>query len=169
MRQAVLDGRQLVAVLKEHGYGKVSVLGMSLGSWVAGLVAAHDRAVERAALFLTAGSLADMVWTGRATRHIRKSLEGKIERADLRRAWGPLDLGLHADKLAREDLDLLIVLAERDTVVLPDLSEDLVAKLNAAGARPEVMRLNCGHYSLSLPPYILRAGFGVSQLLKRGP
>jgi pimeloyl-ACP methyl ester carboxylesterase len=169
MRQAVLDGRQLVAVLKEHGYGRVSVLGMSLGSWVAGLVAAHDRTVGKAALFLTAGSLADMAWTGRATRHIRKSLEGKIERADLRRAWSPLDLGIHADKLARDDLDLLIVLAERDTVVLPDLSEDLVAKLNAAGARPEVMRLNCGHYSLSLPPYILRAGLGVSRLLKRSP
>jgi pimeloyl-ACP methyl ester carboxylesterase len=169
IRQAVLDGRQLIAILKAHGYGSVSVLGMSLGSWVAGLVAAHDEAVERAALFLTAGRLADMVWTGRATRHIRASLDGKIDQADLRRAWGPLDLGLQADRLSRPDLDLLIVLAKRDEVVLPSLSEDLVAKLSVASARQQVMRLNCGHYSLSMPPFILQAGFGVLRLLKREP
>ena len=168
MRQAVLDGRQLISILRARGYFKVSVLGMSLGSWVAGLVAAHDRAVERAALFLTAGSLADMAWTGRATRHIRESLDGEIERADLRRAWRPLDLSHHAEKLARDDLDLLILLAMRDTVVLSELSEELIAKLRAADATPEVIRLDCGHYTLSLPPYILRAGLSVSRLLKRG-
>ncbi|MGB6229669.1 MAG: hypothetical protein WBF53_06030 [Litorimonas sp.] len=169
MRQAVLDGRQLVAILRGQGYGKISVLGMSLGSWVAGLVAAHDEAVERAALFLAAGSLADMVWTGRATRHIRTSLEGRIDPTALRRAWRPLDLGHHVDKLARPGLKLLIVLAERDTVVRPSLSEELVTKLDAAGGRPEVMRLNCGHYSLSLPPYVFRAGRGALGLLKGLP
>lgn len=169
MRQAVLDGRQLVAILKGRGYGTISVLGMSLGSWVAGLVAAHDEAVERAALFLTAGSLADMVWTGRATQHIRASLEGRIDPADLRRAWRPLDLGHHANRLARPGLELLIVLAKRDTVVQPSLSEELVTKLGAAGGRPEVLHLNCGHYSLSLPPYVFRAGRGALGLLKGLP
>lgn len=56
------------------------------------LIAAHDSAVSKASLFLTAGSLADMVWTGRATRLIRNSLEPDIELTDLRRAWGPLKL-----------------------------------------------------------------------------
>jgi hypothetical protein len=61
---------------------------MSLGSWVAGLIAAHDPAVRRAALLLSAGSLADMVWTGRATRHIRASLDVEVGLADLRRDAG---------------------------------------------------------------------------------
>jgi dienelactone hydrolase len=167
MRQAVLDGRKIVSILKDAGYKKVSVLGMSLGSWVAGLIASHEPAVGRAALFLTAGSLADMVWTGRATRHIRASLQGKIELAELRRAWGPLSLESYPDKLARPGLALQIVRAERDTVVLPELSERLIATLKGAGAEPEVLALNCGHYSLSLPPYIVRAGARASRFLKR--
>lgn len=165
MRQAVLDGRKLVRILRDRGYRRVSVLGMSLGSWIAGLVAAHDRTVSGAALFLTADSLADMVWTGRATRHIRASLEGEIDLADLRRAWAPLDLERHAEELARSNLDLQLVLAERDTVVLPELSERLVEALQKAGAAPDMLRLNCGHYSLSLPPYIVRAGSGLARLV----
>ena len=61
------------------------MLEMSLVSWIAGLIAAHDPSVAKAALFLKAGSLADMVWTGRATRLIRNSLEPEIELTDLRR------------------------------------------------------------------------------------
>ncbi len=96
VRQAVLDGRKLIRWLKSVGYREISVLGMSLGSWVAGMVAAHDSAVSKASLFLTAGSLADMVWTGRATRSIRDSLENEIELTDLRRAWSPLGMEKYA-------------------------------------------------------------------------
>ncbi len=167
MRQAVLDGRKLVGGMRNAGYETISVLGMSLGSWVAALLAAHDPAVGKAALFLTAGSLADMVWTGRATRHIRASLEGQIDLAELRRAWGPLNLENHVGRLARPGLALQIVLAKRDTVVLPELSERLVTRLAEVGAEPEVLRLNCGHYSLSLPPYIIRTGLSASRFLKR--
>ncbi len=167
VRQAVLDGRKLIRALKNEGYQDISVLGMSLGSWVAGLIAAHDLAVRRAALLLSAGSLADMVWTGRATRHIRASLEAEVGLSNLRRAWAPLNLENHADKLARTDLDLQFVFATRDTVVLPELSRQLIAKLKTAGVAPSILELNCGHYSLSLPPYAIRAGLSVSRLLSR--
>ena len=165
MRQAVLDGRALVGILRDAGFERVSVLGMSLGSWVAGLVAAHDERVGCAGLFLSAGSLADMAWTGRATRHIRASLDGVVELAQLRRAWVPLDLTRHASKLARADLTLQFVLARRDTVVPPDLSERLVASVGQAGGDPHVQWLDCGHYSLSLPPYILWAGRSMASAL----
>ena len=61
------------------------MLEMRLGSWIAGLIAAHDPSVAKAALFLKVGSLADMVWTGRATRLKRNNLEPEIELTDLRR------------------------------------------------------------------------------------
>ncbi|RVL83942.1 dienelactone hydrolase-related enzyme [Sinorhizobium meliloti] len=165
VRQAVLDGRKLVRWLKCKGYRDISVLGMSLGSWVAGLIAAHDPAVSKASLFLTAGSLADMVWTGRATRAIRDSLAPHIHLTDLRRAWGPLNLGNYAQRLARPDLALHVVLAKRDTVVLPELSASFMQKLENAGARPNILELNCGHYSLATPPYILLAGLSLKRFL----
>ena len=168
VRQAVLDGRKLIRWLKREGYRDISVLGMSLGSWVAGLIAAHDSAVSKASLFLTAGSLADMVWTGRATRAIRASLESEIDLADLRRAWGPLNLENYVHRLARPDLALQVVLAKRDKVVLPELSANFLQKLNDAGVRPNTLELNCGHYSLGLPPYILLAGLNLKRLLRRG-
>ncbi|MGX5805375.1 alpha/beta fold hydrolase [Bradyrhizobium sp. Arg314] len=165
VRQGVLDGRKLIRWLKSEGYREISVLGMSLGSWVAGLIAAHDSAVSKASLFLTAGSLADMVWTGRATRLIRDSLEPEILLTDLRRAWGSLNLENYAPSLARPDLDLHVVLAKRDKVVLPELSERFIQKLNGAGARLNILELNCGHYSLAMPPYILLAGLSLKRFL----
>ncbi|MER9425519.1 dienelactone hydrolase-related enzyme [Mesorhizobium sp. M0317] len=167
VRQAVFDGRKLLRWLKIEGYREISVLGMSLGSWVAGMVAAHDSAVSKASLFLTAGSLADMVWTGRATRLIRDSFEPEIELTDLRRAWDPLNLENYAHSLARPDLDLHVVLAKRDKVVLPELSERFMQRLKDAGARPNILKLNCGHYSLAMPPYILLAGLSLKRFLSR--
>ncbi|MBB6469164.1 pimeloyl-ACP methyl ester carboxylesterase [Aminobacter lissarensis] len=165
LRQAVLDGRKLIRLLKKEGYRDISVLGMSLGSWVAGLIAAHDLAVSKASLFLTAGSLADMVWTGRATRSIRDSLEAVIDLADLRAAWSPLNLENYAHRLARTDLDLHVVVARRDRVVLSEISQRFMQSLKNAGARPNIFTLECGHYSLAMPPYILLAGLSLKRFL----
>lgn len=167
LRQAVSDGRRLIRYLKGEGYGEISVLGMSLGSWVAGLVAAHDTNVGKASLFLTAGSLADMIWTGRATSLIRASLEPEIGLRDLNRAWGPINLENYSDRLARRELDLQVVLARRDKVVLPELSERFIGRLNDSGVTADILRLNCGHYSLALPPYSLRAGSALMGFTKR--
>jgi hypothetical protein len=168
LRQAVWDGRKLIRWLKSEGYQKISVLGMSLGSWVAGLVAAHDMAVSKASLFLTAGSLADMVWTGRATRSIRASLDQDIELTDLRKAWAPVNLENYTRGLARTGLKIHVVLAKRDRVVLPEISGWLMSELKSAGARPNVLELNCGHYSLGKPPYILLAGLSLKRFLSFG-
>ena len=167
VRQAVLDGRKLIRWLKREGYRDISILGMSLGSWVAGLIAAHDPAVSKASLFLTAGSLADMVWTGRATRAIHDSLEPEIDLSDLRRAWGLLNLENYAYRLARPDLSLHVVLAKRDKVILPELSAGFMRKLKHAGARPNILELNCGHYSLAIPPYSLLAGLSLRRFLSK--
>lgn len=169
LRQAVWDGQKLIRWLKSEGYREISVLGMSLGSWVAGLVAAHDTNVKKASLFLTAGSLAGMVWTGRATRAIRESFEPTIDLCHLHRAWAPLDLGNYAYSLARPDLDIQIVLAKRDKVVLPELSATLLERLYSAGVQPDVLQLNCGHYSLAIPPYILMAGINLNNFVSSTP
>ncbi len=169
VRQGVLDGRKLIRWLRAEGYKEISVLGMSLGSWVAGLIAAHDPTVRKAALFLTAGSLADMAWTGRATQSIRASLEPAIKLPDLNSAWGPVNLENYTDRLARPDLDILVVLALRDKVVLPELSKRFVDRLNDAGAKLDLLEANCGHYSLSIPPYVILSGLRLRALLRQRP
>ena len=71
----------------------------------------------------------------------------------------------YAHNLARSDLELQVVLATRDTVVLPELSRRLIEKLKDAGAKPYILELNCGHYSLAMPPYILLAGLSLKRFL----
>lgn len=165
IRQGVLDGRKLIRWLESEGYKQISVLGMSLGSWVAGLIAAHDSKVSKASLFLTAGSLADMVWTGRATRAIRDCLDPRIELTHFRRAWSPVNMENYACHLARPTLDIHIVLAKRDKVVKPGLSASFMQRLSLAGARPSVLDLNCGHYSLAMPPYVIFSGLSLKRFL----
>lgn len=165
VKQAVSDGRKLIRWLKGEGYKEISVLGMSLGAWVAGLTAAHDEMVAKASLFLAGGSLADMVWTGRATRSIRLSLEPEIHLADLKKAWAPLNLENYVRRLARPGLDVQLILARRDTVVLPEISEGLIRGLRNAGGQPQVLRINCGHYSLGKLPYIIFAGLTARRFL----
>lgn len=165
VKQAVSDGRKLVRWLKGEGYKEISVLGMSLGAWVAGLTAAHDEMVAKASLFLAGGSLADMVWTGRATRSIRLSLEPEIHLTDLKKAWAPINLENYVRRLARPGLDVQLILARRDTVVLPEISESLIRGLRDAGRQPQVLRINCGHYSLGKLPYIIFAGLTARRFL----
>jgi hypothetical protein len=133
VKQAVCDGRELIRWLKGEGYREISVVGMSLGSWVA--------------------------------RSIRSSLEQEIELAFLRQAWSPLNLQNYVLRLARPELDLQVVLAKRDKVVLPELSHSLLLGLENAGSRPQTLRLNCGHYSLAKLPYILHAGLSLKRFL----
>nr|QCL09818.1 hypothetical protein pC5.8b_328 [Rhizobium rhizogenes] len=67
--------------------------------------------------------------------------------------------------LAQTDLELHIVLARRDKVVLPELSQRFMQGLKAVGARPGILELNCGHYSVGMPPYILLAGLSLKRFL----
>lgn len=168
IRQAVLDGRNLIRWLRTEGYKQISVLGMSLGSWVAGLIAAHEPTISKASLFLTAGSLADMVWTGRATRSIRSSLETNLGIATLRKAWSLLNMENHAHLFARKDFNFHIILAKRDRVIDPEISNSFMKTLSETGTRLQILHLNCGHYSLSTPPHILIAGCSLDRFLHAG-
>lgn len=78
---------------------------------------------------------------------------------------GPLNLENYVRNLARPDLDLHVVLAKRDKVVLPELSERFMQRLKDVDAQPNILELNCGHYSLAIPPYILLAGLSLKRFL----
>lgn len=166
MQQAVADAQQVIHWLRANGKPEVMVIGFSLGSWVAGLVAAQDQSIKKVSLLLNGGNLADMVWSGRATRHIRSGLNGHVNLADLRSAWHPLDLATHAANLARPELALQCIYARRDGVVKPDLTRHFIETLREHRATPEVHALNCGHYSLALPHYMFPTAAKLRKFLR---
>jgi pimeloyl-ACP methyl ester carboxylesterase len=153
VRQAVIDTRDVVTWLNQRGYDRIALIGLSLGSCVAGLVAAHEPRIFCSALVLTAGDFAEVVWTGRATRHIRRALETEINLDQLSSVWSIISTGTFAKELSRSDHSTLFISGTRDTVVKPYLTQRFIDQLQSHHAKVRWIRLGCGHYSLALPPF----------------
>ena len=153
VKQAVLDTRRVIDWLFQQQYANVGLIGISLGSCVAGLVAAHDCRIRRSALVLTAGDFAEVVWTGRATRHIRSALASEATLAQIQNVWSIIATESFVSELARAGHQCLIVSGRRDQVVKPYLTERFVKGLRAANGNCRWHTLECGHYSLGRLPF----------------
>jgi hypothetical protein len=155
-RQAVLDARACLTWLEQEGYGRIGIVGMSIGASIASIVAALDARVRAAAFLLMADDFAEVVWTGSATRHVRASLERAFTHEEVRSAWSIISPARHAARLSARQTPVLIVSGELDTVFLPELTRDYVERLRGLGLCPTWIRYGCGHYTLALPPYAAR-------------
>jgi pimeloyl-ACP methyl ester carboxylesterase len=153
VRQAAIDTKDVVTWLNQRGHDRVALIGLSLGSCVAGLVAAHDPRILCSALVLTAGDFAEVVWTGRATRHIRRALEAELTLDQLSSLWSIISTGTFTKELSRAGHNILIISGNRDTVVKPYLTQRFINQLHSHDAQVQWVWLGCGHYSLALPPF----------------
>ena len=166
VRQAVSDLRGVINWFERGGYDEFYVIGASLGTCIAGLAGAVDRRVRASVLLLTAGSFADVVWTGRATRHIRTALQSGITLEQLREAWSIISLDSFIDQFRKHKHQILVVSATRDQVILPIWSKDFLDKLGDGGVSFQHSAYSCGHYSLAIPPFSVFAGFRAWRFLK---
>ena len=76
-RQAVIDVRSCFDWLERQGYERLGIVGTSIGSCYAFLASAHDRRIAVNVFNHCSTYVADVVWTGLSTLHIRKGMEGK--------------------------------------------------------------------------------------------
>jgi Alpha/beta hydrolase domain containing 18 len=152
-RQAIVETRACLSWLQTQGYRHLGLVGASIGSSLGSIVAALDDRVCAAVLLLMADDFAEVVWTGSATKHIKYSLEQRFTLEDLQSSWSIISPATYATRLSDRIKDLLIVSGKLDTVFLPELTKRYIDRLNSLGLRPTWIRLGCGHYTLSLPPY----------------
>ncbi len=169
MRQAVLDGRKVVAWLHELGFAKISVVGMCIGGTVAGLVAAHDRKVDKAVLMVTPMSPADLVWTAETMKPLRQRIEANMTLKDLRAAWSIISLEMHTFGLTRPRLETMFILGEEDSISRPKESEWVINFLQETGHSPKLLSLGSGHSSIGIFPYNVIAAWKVLHFLKEWP
>jgi pimeloyl-ACP methyl ester carboxylesterase len=155
--QAVSDAQVIIHWLKSAGVRQIGVLGVSLGSCVAALTAAFNPDVRAAALLLTAGDFASVVWSGRATRHIRKAMDSQISLKSLQLFWSIISPTTFIYNFASSDVKVLILSGSYDQVVLPELTFEFVNQLRRAGVNVIHHCWPCGHYSLALPPFSIVA------------
>ena len=166
MRQAVLDGRKIVRWLGSQGYEQITVVGMCIGGTVAGLVAAHETKVQKAVLMVSPASPADLVWTAETMRLLRGRIEPFMSLEDLRKAWSIIDLNKHLWSMTRPGLATMFILGEDDTIARPEGMDRVIGHLRACGCDPNVVRLNCGHSSVGVFPYNIKAARKVLRFTK---
>jgi hypothetical protein len=166
-RQAVIDARAALTWLEASGYRRLGIVGMSIGSSIASIVAAYDERVKAAAFLLMADDFAEVAWTGSATRHVRESLERRFTRDEVGAAWRIISPHSHAQALAERLESVLIVSGALDTVFLPRLARDYVERLDRAGLAARWKLYGCGHYTLGMLPYAARAAYDAIAHLRR--
>jgi len=166
-RQAVIDVRCCFDWLETQGFDRLGIVGTSLGSCYACLASAHDHRIAVNVFNHCSTFVADVVWTGLSTRHVRQSIEEHIDLDQLRNAWMAISPISHLQKFAGRKHKSLFIYAEYDTTFLPEFSRDIVAKIGEYGVDHKVVVLPCGHYTLGETPFKFIDGYHICSFLKR--
>jgi pimeloyl-ACP methyl ester carboxylesterase len=166
-RQAVIDVRSCVDWLESQGYDRIGLVGTSLGSCYAFLASAHDPRFRVNVFNHCSSYFADVVWTGLSTQHIRQSIETEIDLERLREVWHAISPVHYMDQYARWEKKSKFIYATYDTTFLPELSRDVIERIQGRGIDNKVVVLPCGHYTLGESPYKFIDGYHICSFLKR--
>ena len=166
-RQAVIDVRCCFDWLEMQGFDRLGIVGTSLGSSYACLASAHDHRIAVNVFNHCSTYVADVVWTGLSTRHIREGLEDNIDLDRLRDAWRAISPVSYLEKFAARPHKSLFIYAAFDTTFLPEFSRDVLAKMKAHRVEHKVVVLPCGHYTLGETPFKFIDGYHICSFLKR--
>ena len=166
-RQAVLDVRRCLQWLAGQGYGKLGLVGTSIGSAVGFITMAHEPLV-RAGVFLHVSTyFADVVRTGMNTAHVWESLRTSVSADELRRFWSPISPFPYVSRMQGSRQKMLMVSARYDPTFLPEFSDEIIDEVRKTGIESEVLRLPCGHYSLERAPFSYAAALRMASFLFR--
>ena len=121
-RQGVIDMRCCLDWLEQQGYSELGIVGTSLGSCYAFLAAAHDPRIRVAAFNHASTYVADVVWHGQSTRHIRAG-PGIEDRSGAPAAGlAAISPMSYFEQFARWPKKSLIIYAKYDLTFLPEFS-----------------------------------------------
>jgi dienelactone hydrolase len=166
-RQAVIDTRCCVDWLEQQGFESIGIVGTSLGSCYAYLASVHDPRLKVNVFNHCSTYVADVVWEGLSTQHIRQGLESNVTLEQLREAWDVISPPNYVERYARMRKKPLFLYARYDTTFPTRFSEQVIAKARELGFEHRVIAMPCGHYSLGEAPFKFMAGYHIVNHLKR--
>ena len=166
VRQGVVDVRCCLDWLELQGYSQLGIMGTSLGSCYAFIAAAHEPRIQVAAFNHASTYVADVVWHGQSTRHIRQGIESGTDLETLRQSWLAVSPMAYFDKFARWPRKSLIIYAKYDLTFLPELSEDVVKEFERHRLNHKVVVLPCGHYTMGEAPFNYMDGWHLASFFR---
>jgi dienelactone hydrolase len=154
MRQAVLDARAAVRWLKHQGYERIGVLGTSIGSCTAFLTFAHEPDIDVGVFNHVSGYVADVVWQGISTQHVRQGIEPELKVEELREFWRPISPVPFIPRLLEmKPRPIRFIAAKYDLTFPVDLSRQVIDEVRRLGIDLDVVWLPCGHYTTAELPW----------------
>jgi hypothetical protein len=165
IRQAVIDSRAALDWLETRGYKKFAILGTSIGSCVALITNAHDPRLNLSVQNHISPYVADVVWSGISTRHVRKGLADNIALEDLRKIWMPISPKAYFKKLAGTGKKTLLVHALYDRSFPPDLSLEVLKDFRDLHLPHSTFALRCGHYTSGVFPFNVVLGYAMCKYI----
>jgi len=168
IRQSVIDTRAAVAWLKQQGYEKIGIVGTSVGSCVAFLAFVHDMDIDAAVFNHVSGYIADVVWHGLSTYHVRAGLGDNVDLDELRAYWLPISPMAYMDKLAglpARPQRYIYTLYDLSFPV--DLSRDTMRALRRHKIKYSKAAIPCGHYTLGEKPWVYLDGYKIISYLHK--
>lgn len=166
-RQAVIDTRACFDWLEQQGYRELGIVGTSLGSCYAFLASAHDARVRVNMFNHCSTYVADVVWEGLSTRHIRQSLEQALDLPMLRKLWLAISPPSYWDLFTRQKKRSKFIYTRYDTTFPVHLSRQVIQGAQRHNWNHDVTVLPCGHYTLGAFPFKYMAGYEICSFLKR--
>ncbi|HQU91042.1 MAG TPA: hypothetical protein PLK77_02025 [Pyrinomonadaceae bacterium] len=168
IRQAILDTRAAVTWLKDQGYEKVGIVGTSIGSCVAFMAFVHDLRIDAAVFNHVSGYMADVVWHGLSTYHVRQSFGDNITLEELREFWRPVSPMAYMEKLAAlPDRPQRYIYTKYDLSFPVELSLETMEALRRHNVKHSEVSLPCGHYTLGEKPWVYIDGYKIISYLRK--
>lgn len=168
LRQSVVDTRAAVRWLKEQGYERVGVVGTSIGSCVGFFAFAHDADIDAGVFNHVSGYVADVVWQGLSTYHVKQGLENDISLEDLREFWLPISPLAYMEKLARmPPRPQRYIYTLYDLTFPVDLSRQVINGLRENHIKHSEVAIPCGHYTLGEKPWVYLDGWKIVSFLRK--
>ncbi|MEP7213882.1 MAG: hypothetical protein ABI791_12435 [Acidobacteriota bacterium] len=168
LRQSVVDTRSAVAWLKQQGYEKVGVVGTSIGSCVGFFAFVHDMTIDAAVFNHVSGYVADVVWEGLSTYHVREGIGDNVELEELREYWLPISPLAYMDKLAAlPSRPQRYIYTLYDLSFPVDLSRDVIRELRKRHIKHSEVKMPCGHYTLGTKPWVYIDGYKIISYLHK--
>ncbi len=168
LRQSVVDTRAAVRWLKQQGYEKVGVVGTSIGSCVGFFAMVHDANIDAAVFNHVSGYVADVVWEGLSTYHVKEGLKNDVTLEELREYWMPISPMAYMDKLAKlPPRPQRYIYTLYDLTFPLDLSREVMEALRKTGIEHDEVVIPCGHYTLGEKPWVYLDGYKIISFLRK--
>ncbi len=168
LQQSVVDTRAAVRWLKQQGYEKVGVVGTSIGSCVGFFAFVHDMDIDAGVFNHVSGYVADVVWEGLSTYHVKEGLQNDVGLEELREFWMPISPMAYMNKLAKlPPRPQRYIYTLYDLTFPIDLSRQMMEELRKTGVEHDEVVIPCGHYTLGEKPWVYLDGYKIISFLRK--